>query len=47
MPAHQWLPDSLGFLADQPEVDEIPGVIGFCFGGGLAFNVAAETEPAV
>jgi carboxymethylenebutenolidase len=21
-------------------------VLGFCFGGGLAFNVAAETEPA-
>ncbi|MGO1972234.1 MAG: dienelactone hydrolase family protein [Propionibacteriaceae bacterium] len=38
---------AVGFLADQPEVDEIPGLIGFCFGGGLAFNVAAETEPSV
>ena len=24
-----------------------PGVVGFCFGGGLAFNVAAEAAPSV
>jgi len=28
------------------EVRAIPAVVGFCFGGGLAFNVAAETEPS-
>lgn len=29
------------------EVVGTPGVMGFCFGGGLAWNVAAEAEPAV
>lgn len=38
---------ALDSLADRPEVTGVPGLIGFCFGGGLAFNVAAEAEPAV
>lgn len=38
---------ALAALAEQPEVDGTPGLIGFCFGGGLAFNIAAETKPAV
>lgn len=30
-------------LASMPEVDELGvGLVGFCFGGGLAFNVAAQ-----
>jgi carboxymethylenebutenolidase len=33
-------------LERMDEVNAVPGVIGFCFGGGLAFNVAAETDPA-
>ncbi len=32
-------------LQGLDEVQGVPGVMGFCFGGGLAFNVAAETEP--
>lgn len=35
-----------GRLGELDEVTGTPGLIGFCFGGGLAFNVAAETEPA-
>lgn len=31
-------------LRDRPEVDGGTGVVGFCFGGGLGFNVAAEVE---
>jgi len=34
-------------LAGLGEVRGTPGVVGFCFGGGLAFNVAAEVAPAV
>ena len=34
-------------LAGLDAVRGTPGVVGFCFGGGLAFNVAAETEPSV
>ena len=33
-------------LAGLEPVRGTPAVLGFCFGGGLAFNVAAETEPA-
>jgi carboxymethylenebutenolidase len=33
-------------LRGMDEVRGTPAVLGFCFGGGLAFNVAAETEPA-
>lgn len=34
-------------LSGLDEVRGIPGVVGFCFGGGLAFNVAAVAEPSV
>lgn len=34
-------------LGELDEVTGTPGLIGFCLGGGIAFNVAAETEPAV
>jgi carboxymethylenebutenolidase len=34
-------------VAAMEEVRGAPGLLGFCFGGGLAFNVAAETDPAV
>jgi carboxymethylenebutenolidase len=34
-------------LAGLDEVRGTPGVVGFCFGGGLGFNVAAEVAPAV
>jgi carboxymethylenebutenolidase len=33
-------------LQEMDEVRTTPAVFGFCLGGGLAFNVAAETEPA-
>jgi carboxymethylenebutenolidase len=33
-------------LRGMDEVRKVPAVVGFCLGGGLAFNVAAETEPA-
>lgn len=33
-------------LRDHPAVEGGVGVLGFCFGGGLAFNVAAEARPA-
>ena len=32
-------------LAGMDEVRSAPAVVGFCFGGGLAYNVAAEVEP--
>jgi carboxymethylenebutenolidase len=32
-------------LRERPEVDGPTGVLGFCFGGGLAFAVAAADEP--
>ena len=32
-------------LRDHPAVDGGVGVLGFCFGGGMAFNVAAVAEP--
>ena len=34
-------------LAGLDEVRGLPGVMGFCFGGGVAFNVAAVAEPSV
>lgn len=37
---------ALGRLGELEEVSGTPGLLGFCFGGGLAFNVAAETDPA-
>ena len=37
---------AFGMLSGLDEGRGTPGVLGFCFGGGLAFNVAAETEPA-
>ncbi len=38
---------ALGTLAELPEVDGTPGVLGFCLGGSLAWNVAAVAEPSV
>jgi carboxymethylenebutenolidase len=38
---------ALHALAAREEVTGGTGVIGFCFGGGLAFNVAAVADPAV
>jgi carboxymethylenebutenolidase len=37
---------TLDALQDHPAVDGPVGVLGFCFGGGLAFNVAAVTGAA-
>lgn len=37
---------ALGRLGELDEVRGTPAVMGFCFGGALAFNVAAETKPA-
>jgi carboxymethylenebutenolidase len=34
-------------LAELPEVDGRPGVLGFCLGGTLAFGVAVADAPAV
>lgn len=36
---------ALAALRARPEVHGRTGVIGFCFGGGLAFNVAAIADP--
>ena len=33
-------------LREHPAVEGGVGVLGFCFGGGMAFNVAAVTRPA-
>lgn len=38
---------ALAWLAAQPAVTGPVGLVGFCFGGGLAFNIAAESDPAV
>jgi len=38
---------TLEALRQRPEVSGGVGAIGFCFGGGLAFNVAAVSEPDV
>ena len=37
---------ALDWLGRQDYVQGTPGLIGFCFGGGLAFNIAAESEPS-
>lgn len=34
-------------LRDRPEIAGGVGVVGFCFGGGLAFHVAAADDPDV
>jgi carboxymethylenebutenolidase len=36
---------SLAYLRARPEVDGPVGVIGFCFGGGLAYGVACALDP--
>lgn len=36
--AHAW-------LRSRPEVTDTTGYVGFCFGGGLAFAVAAQADP--
>ena len=38
---------ALDRLAQRPEVEGTPGVVGFCFGGGLGFAVAAAAQPAL
>ena len=38
---------TLEALQQRPDVSGGVGAIGFCFGGGLAFNVAAVSEPDV
>jgi carboxymethylenebutenolidase len=41
--------DAVAAFSHLEQLDEVTGstaVLGFCFGGGLAFNVAAETDPA-
>ena len=38
---------ALAALRQDPHVRGGAGVMGFCFGGGLAFNVAAESDPDV
>jgi carboxymethylenebutenolidase len=37
----------LDHVADLPEVDGTPGVIGFCLGGTLAFGTAIRYQPSV
>ncbi len=37
---------ALEWLERQEYVEGPPGLIGFCFGGGLAFNIAAASEPS-
>ena len=36
---------ALAFLRAKPAVDGPVGVIGFCFGGGLAYGIACELDP--
>lgn len=38
---------ALDVLRSRPEVGGAAGIVGFCFGGGLGFNVAAVTDPDV
>ena len=35
---------AVGWLRDRPEVRGGVGLVGLCFGGGLAYHVAAETQ---
>ena len=37
----------LDHVADLPEVEGAPGVIGFCLGGTLAFGIAVRYQPSV
>ncbi|CAN7440413.1 dienelactone hydrolase family protein [Knoellia sp. LjRoot47] len=37
--------DAVAALRAHPAVDGGVGVLGFCFGGGMAFNVAAVADP--
>src|SRR5687767_5448775 len=37
---------SLAVLEEREEVTTACGIVGFCFGGGLGFAVAAEHSPA-
>lgn len=37
---------ALEWLGSQDQVEGTPGLIGFCFGGGLAFAIAAGSEPS-
>lgn len=36
---------AFGHLGELEQVRGTPALVGFCLGGGLAFNVAAEVEP--
>ena len=38
---------ALAALRARPELTGEAGLVGFCYGGGLAFNVAALADPAV
>jgi carboxymethylenebutenolidase len=38
---------ALATLRERPDVEGRVGVLGFCFGGGLAFNLSAVAEPDV
>jgi carboxymethylenebutenolidase len=37
---------AMAFLGARPEVDGAVGVMGFCFGGGVAYGAACELDPA-
>lgn len=37
---------ALSYLRSRPDVSGPVGVIGFCFGGGLAYGAACELDPA-
>jgi carboxymethylenebutenolidase len=39
--------EALGHLRERQETTDAVGVLGFCFGGGVAFNVAAVDSPDV
>jgi carboxymethylenebutenolidase len=39
--------DALAALRVRPEVTGPVGIVGFCFGGGLGYNVASVSEPDV
>jgi carboxymethylenebutenolidase len=36
---------ALAYLRTRPEVDGPVGIIGFCFGGGVAYGAACELDP--
>lgn len=35
---------AIGWLRARPEVERGVGLVGFCFGGGLAYHIAAESD---